>query len=151
MMKLSAFSLLTVVAFAVSASAQSIQFLQPANADSLTPGKNFTIQIGQPLELSGFENAAISFGYEACHTGSDGTTACPNPAAPNQGVGEVLESFIFQPQLSHVPGTPPNQNFSITFPSYATGNGVLSATLFYFGSAALAPMFFVANITVNAA
>jgi len=102
------------------------------------------------MELSGFTNAAISFGYEACRTAEDGSVTCPNVATPNQGVGEVLETFVFQPQLSHGP-TPPNQNFSISLPSFATGEGVLSATLFYFGSAALAPMFTVANITVNAA
>jgi len=150
-MQFSLACLLAVVALGLSVSAQSIQFLQPADGASLTPGQNFTVQIGQPRELSGFENAAISFGYEACHTGSDGTTTCPNPAAPNQGVGDVLETFVFQPQLSHVPGTPPNQNFSIALPSYAQGEGVLSAVLFYFGTAALAPEFTVANITINAA
>ncbi|KZT55591.1 hypothetical protein CALCODRAFT_498488 [Calocera cornea HHB12733] len=151
-MKSAFVGILTAVALCLSAKGQSIQFLQPADGASLAPGHNFSIQIGQPLELSGFENAAISFGYAACSQSvSDGTSVCPNVAAPNQGVGAMLETFVFQPQLSHVPGTPPNQNFSIELPSYATSKGVLSATLFYFGTAALAPMFTLANITILAA
>ncbi|KZO91946.1 hypothetical protein CALVIDRAFT_541430 [Calocera viscosa TUFC12733] len=151
-MKTCFISLLTALALSLSATAQSIQFLQPADGVTLTPGQNFSIQIGQPMELSGFANAAVTFGYLACQTGSDVASQCPNVAAvPDQGVGEVLETFVFQPQLSQIPWIPPNQNFTIEFPSYATGKGVLSATLFYFGSAGLAPMFTVANITVNAA
>ncbi|KAI0061550.1 hypothetical protein BV25DRAFT_1916897 [Artomyces pyxidatus] len=138
------FSLTTVLAsIAAAASAQTINIGLPTAGTSVTPGSSITVQANRPNSLSSSQEVAIVISMLEC------SGPCPDPA---DRLGTTLYSGSFNPQYpAHPrPQDQPQQNFTVTVPSYFTAaTAQLSVVHLSLIGAGPVPLFEIKNTTVN--
>ncbi|KAI0672977.1 hypothetical protein C8Q78DRAFT_690734 [Trametes maxima] len=135
-------SVLSFLALAAAASAQSVTILAPKANTSLSPGSTFVVDVDKPDTLSPSYDVSVAIGLQSC-----ASTSCSTLASSGI-LGNILFAGDFSPQLqpnsSHV-----FQNFTVQVPStFQSGPAVLFLVHFYLLGAGATPAIETLNTSV---
>ncbi|KAI0040954.1 hypothetical protein FA95DRAFT_1565930 [Auriscalpium vulgare] len=124
------------------ASAQSIAIGSPAEGDTLTAGKNVTVQVLRPDTLTGSQEVSIVISLLGC------TGPCQDPASR---LGTTLYAGGFNPQYPTVrtAQNQPEQNFTFVVPAGLAGTAQLAVSHLSLVGAGPYPLFEIRNVTLN--
>ncbi|KAI0061524.1 hypothetical protein BV25DRAFT_1916879 [Artomyces pyxidatus] len=132
-----------LASLAAAASAQSITIGSPAEGTSVTPGQSITVQVNRPNSLTSSQEVAIVISMLGC------SGPCPDPY---DALGSTLYAGSYSPQYpaNRLPWDQPQQNFTVTVPSYlSAGTAQLSVLHLSLVGAAPFPLYEIKNTTVT--